>query len=158
MRVKKLTVAIVLLATLVASACAPADGRGNADRAASESRAPKVLRVAVQGEPVGFVDVGATRPAAATATRYAKILGHEALTAFNEQSAVIPQLATDVISVEAGTWRVNPDASMDTTWKIRPGARWHDGAPFTSADLLFSFDVFKDPAIPNWVPRTTRLG
>lgn len=34
---------------------------------------------------------------------------------------------------------------MDTIWKIRPNVKWHDGAPFTSADLVFAFGVNKQP-------------
>jgi peptide/nickel transport system substrate-binding protein len=33
---------------------------------------------------------------------------------------------------------------METTWKIRPGAVWHDGAPFTAEDLLFTARVAQD--------------
>src|SRR6266571_3083446 len=36
---------------------------------------------------------------------------------------------------------------MDTTWKLRPGVKWHDGAPFTADDMLFTLDVRKDPAV-----------
>jgi len=43
---------------------------------------------------------------------------------------------------------VNPDGTMDTAWRLRPNVKWHDGAPFTSADLLFSFNVYKDPEVP----------
>jgi peptide/nickel transport system substrate-binding protein len=37
---------------------------------------------------------------------------------------------------------------MDVTWKLRPNVKWHDGAAFTSADMLFSFEVYKNPALP----------
>jgi peptide/nickel transport system substrate-binding protein len=37
---------------------------------------------------------------------------------------------------------------MDTTWRLRPNITWHDGQPFTSDDLLFSFHVYKDPDVP----------
>jgi peptide/nickel transport system substrate-binding protein len=33
---------------------------------------------------------------------------------------------------------------METTWRIREGARWHDGVPFTTEDLLFSVRVGDD--------------
>lgn len=33
---------------------------------------------------------------------------------------------------------------MQTTWKIKDGARWHDGAPLTSADLIFTATVGQD--------------
>jgi peptide/nickel transport system substrate-binding protein len=36
---------------------------------------------------------------------------------------------------------------METTWKIRPNARWHDGAPFTADDILFTLQVLGDPEL-----------
>jgi peptide/nickel transport system substrate-binding protein len=37
----------------------------------------------------------------------------------------------------------------DRRWRfaLRRDATWHDGAPFTAADVRFSFEVFSDPAI-----------
>src|SRR5205814_8251774 len=66
----------------------------------------------------------------------------------NDQLVPVPQLAAEQISVENGTWRVNPDGTMDTIWKLRPNIKWQDGEPFTSDDLLFSFNVYKDPQVP----------
>jgi peptide/nickel transport system substrate-binding protein len=55
-----------------------------------------------------------------------------------------PRMAAAMPSVEAGTWKVNSDGTMDTTWKLRPNIKWHDGTDFTSADLLFGFKVRQD--------------
>jgi len=46
-----------------------------------------------------------------------------------------PALAEGVPTLENGLWKVFPDGRMETTWTIREGARWHDGAPFTTDDL-----------------------
>jgi len=46
---------------------------------------------------------------------------------------------------------------MDMTWKLRPGVRWHDGADFTSADLLFTLAVYKDRDLPHTYSQLTRL-
>src|SRR5205807_1434232 len=66
----------------------------------------------------------------------------------NDQLVPVPQLATEQISVDGGTWRVNADGTMDTVWHLRPNVTWQDGAPFTADDLMFSFTVYKDPKIP----------
>lgn len=39
---------------------------------------------------------------------------------------------------------LNPDGTMDTTWKLRPNEKWHDGTPFTAEDLVFSLNAYKD--------------
>jgi peptide/nickel transport system substrate-binding protein len=117
---------------------------------ASEApRAPKLLIIGVQGEPITFVPIGNVRSAAGTADAHVRRLAHDTLTRVDERGATVAMLATDVIAVERGNWRVNADGTMDTTWTINPGVRWHDGTTFTSADLLFSFRVHKDPSIPN---------
>jgi peptide/nickel transport system substrate-binding protein len=36
---------------------------------------------------------------------------------------------------------------METTWKIRGNARWHDGQPVTADDLLFTYGVASDKDI-----------
>src|SRR5205085_8984791 len=77
------------------------------------------------------------------------MIAHNKLTDVDEREAIVPQLAVEVPTVEKGTWRVNADGSMDVTWKLQPNAKWQDGVPFTSADLVFSFEVYKDPELTN---------
>ncbi len=77
------------------------------------------------------------------------MIAHNALTTTDEREAVQPQVAAELPSVESGTWRVHPDGSTDTTWKIRPNVKWQDGTPLTTADLLFSYEVYRDTDIPN---------
>lgn len=45
--------------------------------------------------------------------------------------------------VLATAWVVSPDG-LTTTFKLRPGVTWHDGKPFTSADVAYSvLEVWK---------------
>jgi peptide/nickel transport system substrate-binding protein len=59
-----------------------------------------------------------------------------------------PQLAEAVPTLENGLWRVFPDGRMETTWRIRPDARWHDGTPLTADDLLFAARLAMDRDLP----------
>ncbi len=52
----------------------------------------------------------------------------------------LPQLNTD-------TWRVFPDGKMETTYKLKPGLVWHDGAPLTAEDIVFTWRVLTNPQI-----------
>jgi peptide/nickel transport system substrate-binding protein len=74
---------------------------------------------------------------------------HDYLVVQDTRNSWIPRIAVEQLSVEKGTWRINADGTMDTAWKIRPNVKWHDGTPFTSADLLFTFTAFKDPDLPS---------
>jgi len=58
------------------------------------------------------------------------------------------EVAEAVPSLENGLWKVLPDGRMETTWKIKVGAEWHDGTPFTSADLAFVAQVVRDKELP----------
>jgi peptide/nickel transport system substrate-binding protein len=52
-----------------------------------------------------------------------------------------PRLASRLPKLEDGTIVALPDGRMETTWKMRPNVQWHDGAPFTADDIVFSLDV-----------------
>ena len=140
---------ISLVLTLVTAGCGGGSGVQRA-QGSVQARAPKILSVAIQQEPAAFFGFGelggASRTVAGGSANPSKIL-HEGLVSKNERGEFEPRLATEGISVERGTWRANPDGTMETIWKLRPNARWHDGAAFSSADLLFSFNLRKDPEI-----------
>jgi peptide/nickel transport system substrate-binding protein len=70
----------------------------------------------------------------------------EGLTITDEQMNVIPLLAAEVPTPENGGVSLRPDGGMDVTWKLRPGVTWHDGTPFTSADVKFTVDAINDPS------------
>ncbi|WP_398483324.1 ABC transporter substrate-binding protein [Tardiphaga sp.] len=42
----------------------------------------------------------------------------------------------------AESWTISPDAKT-YTFKLKQGVTWHDGKPFTSADVLFSIETLK---------------
>ena len=139
---------LLLAFLLLLGACAPPSttpGPGAAPAPESPSpAAPKVLNVGMLIEPStieGFNGEGGTAGRAGIT----RLFLHNHLTVQDDGEAVRPQLAVEVPSVDKGTWRVNPDGTMDMTWTLRDGVQWHDGTPFTSADLLFSFQLHKDP-------------
>lgn len=52
-----------------------------------------------------------------------------------------------IIGDLAESFQVAPDG-LTITFKLRKGVRWHDGAPFTSRDVLYTYRVTIDPATP----------
>jgi len=76
----------------------------------------------------------------------------EGLTTTDEQMRVVPLLATEVPTIDNGGVRLRTDGGMDVTWKLRPGVKWHDGEPFTSADVQFTVDAINGP---NYNPEST---
>lgn len=146
----RLATALVMALGLV-NACAGPNPLSHSPRPQEEGRPrhPRVLRKGIQREPTMLnPDLNPGLPVAGGVVNIYPMV-HNTLVVQNDRNMWIPQLAVEQISTEQGTWRLNADGTMDTVWRIHPNVRWHDGTPFTSADLVFSFSLYKDPAIPN---------
>ena len=48
-----------------------------------------------------------------------------------------PYLAESLPTLENGAWKLLPDGRMETTYALKPTAKWHDGQPITARDFLF---------------------
>ena len=50
----------------------------------------------------------------------------------------------------AESWEIAPDG-LTYTFHLRHGVTWHDGEPFTSADVKFTIELAKDPASASYI-------
>ena len=71
----------------------------------------------------------------------------EGLTITDDKMNIVPLLAAEVPSLANGGVVLRPDGGMDVTWKLRPDVTWHDGTPFTSADVKFTVEAINDPEL-----------
>jgi len=144
-----------LLLALLLAACTP--GAAPPAAPARQAGAPEQPRartrfvVAVMSEPASLANIK-TNPRG-TIGNLAGIdelvaLVHVGLAAADDAGVLRPVIAEAVPSIENGLWRLLPDGRMETTWRIRPDAQWHDGTPFTAADLLFTLQVEQDRGVP----------
>ncbi len=76
----------------------------------------------------------------------------EGLTTNDEKMNVVPLLAIEVPTEANGGVKMRADGGMDVTWKLRPGVKWHDGRPHTSADVKFTVDAMLKG---DWKPEST---
>jgi len=53
----------------------------------------------------------------------------------------IGRLAARVPSLDDGSISVEPDGRMRVAFTLRSGVTWQDGAPFTAADLVFTYQL-----------------
>ena len=60
----------------------------------------------------------------------------EPLVVFNASLGLEPRLATD--------WEFSEDG-LTLTFNLREGVTWHDGSPFTSADVRYTYETTLDP-------------
>jgi peptide/nickel transport system substrate-binding protein len=70
------------------------------------------------------------------------------LTYFDFQGVPHPMMAKEIPAQDSGSWVINADGSMVTTYLLRDNISWHDGAPLTAEDFVFAFQVYTDPDVP----------
>src|SRR5262245_54210171 len=66
---------------------------------------------------------------------HAARLFYEPLAHFDREGNLIPILAADVPSLQNGGLAMN---GTQVTWNLKKGVTWHDGRPFTAADVVFT--------------------
>src|SRR5438445_7472441 len=98
--------------------------------AAEGPKAGGVVNAVIQPEPpslmVGLVQNGPTQMVAGNI--------YEGLLRYSPKLEPLPGLAE--------SWTVSEDGKV-YSFKLRTGVTWHDGKPFTSADVLFSIEFLK---------------
>jgi len=91
------------------------------------------LRVALEGEPPGLDPT--TNPAAIIdRVVYSNLF--EGLVKFNEKGEIAPALAE--------SWEVSTDGKV-YTFALHKGVTFHNGQPFTAADVKYTLDLARDP-------------
>jgi peptide/nickel transport system substrate-binding protein len=70
-------------------------------------------------------------------------LFYETLADWDNEGRLIPQLAAEIPSLDNGG--VARDGKS-VVWKLKKGVQWHDGAPFTADDVVFTWRYASDPA------------
>lgn len=154
---------LAILGVALLAACAPsvpARGPGSGSTSGGTvTREQKTLTIAAKRELKSFARftgaaAGGGSPGAGN-NSIAKIAHNYLAVRDGSSEEFHPQLALALPSVEDGTWVVNGDGTMDTTWRLRSGVSWHDGTPFTADDLVFGLRLFSDTEFP--VPPTEHV-
>lgn len=146
--------AVSLVFAVLAAACTPPQTSGGAPSAGQTPGAPKRVNAAINGSAQSVYSRLVAGAAGAAAG--GQILGSDVLRQLvasglsveDNTGEVRPLLAEAVPTVENGLWKLSPDGSMDLTWKIRERAVWHDGAPITADDLVFTTQLDRDRNMP----------
>ncbi len=150
MRKRHLLLTWAMILFIAAAGCTPTPGARSQPSTPGESaRSGPVKRVtaAIPADPPAVYNT-MNPPGVGGQGNALQELALSGLTIEDHVRRLHPQLAEAVPSLENGLWTVTPDGRMETTWKIREGAVWHDGTPFTSQDLAFTVTVVRDPDLP----------
>jgi peptide/nickel transport system substrate-binding protein len=132
------------LILLILGACGPSAARPTSEGSNSSSSTrpaePKTLVVAVRYEPVQL----ASKPLRATGSTadFTVRLFNAELIIKDARDAPQPYLAEALPQLNTPSWEVFSDGRMDTTWKLKPNLKWHDGQPLTAEDFVFAWQVY----------------
>jgi peptide/nickel transport system substrate-binding protein len=105
---------------------------------------PATLRLAVTADPHGFNPLYPTNQE----DDWLASLCFDLLITQDGAGRLVPDLAADVPTLRNGG--ISADGKT-IRYSLRRGVRWHDGAPFSSADVAFTWRAIMDPrnAVPN---------
>ena len=138
--------ALVTCLGLLLSACS---GPGSTSTAqdpgvAREARRGGAITLAVLNPVPSLAYIGAV----SQQHRFIDIHSASLVSTAEDSSATVPRLAAQLPTLENSGITLLPDGTMRVAWSLRPGVTWHDGAPFTSRDLLFTHRFASNPDIP----------
>jgi peptide/nickel transport system substrate-binding protein len=168
MKKKRLAALPLVVLTLFLACSAPAApqaGQRGAGEREADARAvrSKSITAAITGEAHTFYQKLNPRSAVRGVEEVEKLVS-AAFAVVNDRGGLTPQIADSVPSIENGLWKLLPDGRMETAWKIKPEARWHDGTPVTADDAVFAARIgldrdlalFRDPGF-DFVDRVEAL-
>jgi len=69
----------------------------------------------------------------------------EGLVSTDEHNRFVPVLAKTIPTTENGLAKRNPDGTIEMTWPLHANVAWHDGVPFTSRDVCFTWRFVTSP-------------
>jgi peptide/nickel transport system substrate-binding protein len=119
----------------------PAEGGAGAE--APPPRAERTVVVAVRVEPQSL----AAKPTRSSGARVAasRQLFNAVLDLVDDRGVARPYLAEALPELNTESWRVFPDGRMETSYRLKPGLRWHDGTPLSAEDFVLAHRVFSVP-------------
>jgi len=86
---------------------------------------------------------------ASVAQSYVNGMTRRPITAYDQDWKLVCMLCVEVPSLENGLARMETtpsgDQGMAVTYTLQPDATWGDGTPVTSADVVFTWEVGKNP-------------
>jgi len=133
--------AVTLLVAL-STACAGREGQTVVD-ADAPARQSRTLTMAVKYE---VPDLAPKLPAS-SGPNTTRRLFNSSLALIDDTGKPRPYLAEALPELNTETWRIFADGRMETSYLLRSGVTWQDGAPLTAADFVFAFQVYREPGL-----------
>jgi peptide/nickel transport system substrate-binding protein len=125
---RRVAAAAVALLLLLAAGCSKTGG------GVTNARSNGILRVGLWTEPTSLNPLLATN----TAENFVSSLAFDLLVTIDDRGHDVPDLAAVVPTLQNGG--ISQDG-LTITYHLRRNVKWQDGAPFTSADVKFSWQA-----------------
>jgi peptide/nickel transport system substrate-binding protein len=141
-----LAVVSLFTACTQSAGVAPAGPAGTRQGDASASqRSSRTLTIAMRVEPNSI----SSRPLATVGikNKVGSRLFTAALDINDDRGNARPYLAEELPQLDTDSWRVFPDGTMETRYRLKPNLTWHDGAPVTANDFVLAWRVYTTPEI-----------
>lgn len=139
-----------LIGSVLLGACGRADAPGGGGPAQSQTVMPqRTLVMAADRLPVDFASkgiAGGLGSTSGTSENIPQNIFNATLVLADERGRPMPYLADSLPQLDSNTWRVFPDGTMETAYRLKPNLVWHDGHPLTAEDFTFSWQVYSTPA------------
>jgi peptide/nickel transport system substrate-binding protein len=135
--------AVCLAAALTWTGCTSGPGQA-AQSPRPEQRQNRTLTIAATGE---LSTLAPKLPSTGGGSGYPRRLFNAPLTLIDGTGGARPYLAQALPQLGTSTWQVLPDGRMETTYPLRPGLTWQDGAPLDADDFVFAFRMYRAPGL-----------
>lgn len=140
----------LLIGSVLIAGCGGVDVPGGGPAApGSGPKAPQRTLIIVAHEvPADFAAkglAGGVGAATGVAENVPEIIFNATLAILDERGRVTPYLAESLPQINTDSWRLLPDGTMETTYRLKPNLVWHDGHPLTAEDFVFAWEVYATP-------------
>ncbi len=127
---------ICVMVILAMAACGPSGQNGNGPKKADKP--PAYGDILVRGD-IGDASNLIPLLASDSASHAVGGMVFNGLVKYDKNVNIVGDLAE--------SWDISPNGLI-ITFKLRKNVRWHDGKPFTAADVLYTYQVTVDPKTP----------
>ncbi|HEY3115384.1 MAG TPA: ABC transporter substrate-binding protein [Chloroflexota bacterium] len=124
---------------LLLAGCASGQPQSTSGSSPSQPAVSQTLVIGIRYEPATL----AVKVLQSNGPKNATRSFNAALSVIDDKGEARPYLAESLPQLSTNAWKVLPDGRMETTYRLRDGTTWHDGAPLTADDFVFTFKVYK---------------